>query len=206
MGGCSPASRRGTPLSRKALTVIAEDPSIAGVAGRYASALFELARDAGQIDTVAGELDEFEELLAASPDLVRLVRSPVFSATEQLNALSAVLARAEITGLAANFFKLVAANRRLFAIPDILKTFRLLLARHRGEITAEVTLAEPLGEPHLAALNQALRSVTGQDVKLKLTIDPTIIGGLIVKLGSRMLDASLRTKLNSLKHAMKEVA
>jgi F-type H+-transporting ATPase subunit delta len=185
--------------------VIAEDPSLAGVAGRYASALFELARDGNQIDAVASELDRFAALISESPDLQRLVRSPVFSAQQQLQALTAVLERAGIGGLAANFLKLVAANRRLFAVDDMIKKFKLLLARYRREVSAEVILAEELQEKHLSALNEALQAVTGQTVKLKVTIDNSIIGGLVVKLGSRMLDASVKSKLNSLRQAMKEV-
>jgi F-type H+-transporting ATPase subunit delta len=178
---------------------------MAGVAGRYAGALFELAREANLIDAVERDLERFAGLMATSPDLMRLVRSPAFSATEQLNALTAVLSRAQINGLAGKFLQLIAANRRLFAVNDMITTFKVLLARYRGEVTAEVTVAEELNERQLSALSAALRAITGQIVKLKVTIDPTIIGGLIVKLGSRMVDASLKTKLNSLRNAMKEV-
>ncbi len=183
----------------------AEDPIVAGMAGRYATALFELARDAKAVDAVKADLDRFDAMIADSPDLARLVRSPVFSAEEQLKALTVLLDRAEIKGLAANFVKLVASNRRLFAIGQIIKAFRALVARHKGEATAEVTVAEPLGAKHLAALQDALKSVTGKSVALAVTIDPSIIGGLVIKLGSRMVDASLKTKLNSIRHAMKEV-
>ena len=181
-----------------------QDRIVGGMAGRYATALFELARDAGTLDAVAADLDALAALIAESPDLARLVRSPVLGADEQARALSAVLERMGITGLAANFVKLVTSNRRLFALPDMIRAYKALLAREKGEITAEVTVAETLGERHLTALKDALRAVTGKDVELKLEVNPAIVGGLIVKLGSRMVDASLKTKLNSLRHAMKE--
>ena len=175
------------------------------MAGRYATALFDLAREEKAIDAVKADLERFDALVAESADLNRLVRSPVFSAVEQLQALSAVLDRAGIGGLAAKFLKLVTANRRLFAVRDMVKAFRALVAAHKGEATAEVTVAEQLKDEHLAALRSALKAVSGKDVDLAVTIDPAIIGGLVVKLGSRMVDSSLRTKLNALRHAMKEV-
>jgi F-type H+-transporting ATPase subunit delta len=174
------------------------------MAGRYATALFDLAREASAIDAVKADLERFDAAIAASADLNRLVRSPVFSADEQLRALGAVLDRAGITGLAANFIKLVTANRRLFAVRDMVRGYRELVARHKGEATAEVTVAEALNDKHLASLRDALKAISGKDVDLDIKIDPAIIGGLVVKLGSRMVDTSLRTKLNALRHAMKE--
>ena len=181
-----------------------EEHFVSGVAGRYATALFDLARDANSIDAVQADLQRFDGLIAESADLARLVRSPVFSADEQLSALSAVLERAGIGGLAAQFIKLVTKNRRLFAVADMVRGFRNLVAQHRGEVTAEVTVAEDIKDDHVAALRNALKAVSGKDVDLKIKVDPAIIGGLVVKLGSRMVDSSLRTKLNSIKHAMKE--
>jgi F-type H+-transporting ATPase subunit delta len=174
------------------------------MAGRYATALFDLAREANAIDAVKSDLDRFDAMVAESADLTRLVRSPVFSAEEQSHALSAVLERAGIGGLAAKFLKLVAANRRLFAVSDMAKAYRKLVAQHKGETTAEVTVAEQLKDEHLAALRAALKAVSGKDVDLSVKVDPAIIGGLVVKLGSRMVDSSLRTKLNAMKLAMKE--
>jgi len=116
-----------------------------------------------------------------------------------------VLAKAGIGGLAANFLKLVASNRRLFAVRDMIKAFRALVARHKGEVTAEVTVADKLSTERLAEIKAALNAVTGKDVLVDIKIDPAIIGGLVVKLGSRMIDSSLRTRLYALKHAMKEV-
>jgi F-type H+-transporting ATPase subunit delta len=184
--------------------VAAEDPSVSGVSGRYATALFELARDEKSIDAVKADLESFEAMLADSADLKRLVRSPVFSAEVQSKALAAVLERAGITGISANFLKVLTANRRLFAVTDVIRAFRALVAKLRGEATADVTVAETLSDKNLDALKTALKSVTGKDVALNVKVDRSIIGGLVVKLGSRMVDSSLRTKLNSIKHAMKE--
>jgi F-type H+-transporting ATPase subunit delta len=183
--------------------VAGEDPIVAGMAGRYASALFELARETKSVDAVKGELDRFAALVAESPDLKRLVRSPVFSAEDQLRAVTAILERADLGSLVGNFLKLVTTNRRLYAIGDMIKAFGVLYARHKGEVTAAVTVAEPLGDKQRGALEEALKSVTSENVALTVTIDPAIIGGLIVKLGSRMVDTSLRTKLNSIRQAMK---
>ena len=182
----------------------AENPSLSGVSGRYATALFELARDEKAVDAVKADLDRFDAMLTDSPDLSRLVRSPVFSADAQSKALAAVLEKAEIGGISAKFLKVLTANRRLFAVADVIKAFRALVARFKGEATADVTVAEALSDKNLDALKTALKSVTGKDVALNVKVDPSIIGGLVVKLGSRMVDSSLRTKLNSIKHAMKE--
>ena len=181
-----------------------EQPIVAGAAGRYATALFDLALEEKALDQVRSDLDRFDEMVAGSADLNRLVRSPVFGAEEQTRALEPVLKQANIGGISANFIKLVASKRRLFAIRDIIKAFRAMVARHKGEVSANVTVAEPLSDAHLSALKGALNSVTGKDVDLKVEVDPAIIGGLVVKLGSRMVDSSLRTKLNSIKTAMKE--
>jgi F-type H+-transporting ATPase subunit delta len=184
--------------------VAAENPVVGAMAQSYATALFELALESEAIDSVEADLARFDALLAESPDLRRLVRSPVFTAAEQSNAIAAVLDRAGIGGLAAQFLKVITANRRLFAVRDIIRAFRLLVAEHKGEASAEVTVAEPLSDQHLGEIRSVLHAVTGKDIKVDVTVDPAIIGGLVVKLGSRMVDSSLRTKLNSIKHAMKE--
>ncbi len=181
-----------------------EQPIVAGVAGRYATALFDLALEEKRLDTVRTELDRFEQMIADSEDLKRLVRSPVFSADQQVKALVPILQKAGIEGITANFIKLVASNRRLFALPLIIRAFRALVAKHKGEVSASVTVAEQLSDAHLKSLKDALKGVTGKDVDLNVEVDPAIIGGLVVKLGSRMVDTSLRTKLNSIKTAMKE--
>jgi F-type H+-transporting ATPase subunit delta len=174
------------------------------VSGRYATALFELARDEKSVDAVKADLERFTAMLADSPELTRLVRSPVFSADIQSRALAAVLEKAGIGGITANFLKVLTANRRLFAVTDVIRAFRALVAKFKGEATADVTVAEPLNDKNLEAIKSALKAVTGKEVSLNVNVDPAIIGGLVVKLGSRMVDTSLRTKLNSIKHAMKE--
>ena len=182
-----------------------EDPIISGMAGRYATALFELALDNKAVDAVKKDLDQFEALVNGSADLNRLVRSPVFDADDQLKALSTILAKAGITGLTANFLRVITTNRRLFAVRDMIRAYRALVARHKGEVTAQVTVADQLSDKSLDALRDALKSVTGgKEIDLDVKVDPAIIGGLIVKVGSRMVDSSLRTKLNSIKFAMKE--
>jgi F-type H+-transporting ATPase subunit delta len=176
------------------------------MAGRYATALFELALEANSVAAVKSDLDRFDALIAESADLARLVRSPVFTAEEQVRALRSVLSRAGLSGLSTQFLLTVASNRRLFAVRDMIRAYGLLVARHRGEVSAQVTLAQPPRPEHLAAIKEALNAVTKKDVQVDLKVDPSIIGGLVVKLGSRMVDTSLRTRLNMLKHAMKEVS
>ena len=183
-----------------------QDDIVSGVAGRYASALFSLARDARETDSVAAALASFDGLIEKSADLQRLVRSPVFSAQDQLKALGAILERAGVSGLAANFIKLVAAKRRLFAIRDMIAEYGKLNDAFRGVTRAEVTSAAPLTDANVAALKASLRAVSGgKDVELTAKVDASIIGGLVVKLGSRMVDGSLKTKLNTIRTRMKEV-
>jgi F-type H+-transporting ATPase subunit delta len=184
--------------------VAGENPTFSGVAGRYATALFELARDEKSVDVVKADVDRFDAMIAQSPDLTRLVRSPVFTAEAQAKALSAVLDAAALSGTAAKFLKVLTINRRLFVVRDVIKAFGVLVAKFKGEVSADVTVAESLSDKNLDALKTALKSVTGQDVSLNVKVDPAIIGGLVVKVGSRMVDSSLRTKLNSIKNAMKE--
>jgi F-type H+-transporting ATPase subunit delta len=185
--------------------VAGEDTTVSGMAGRYATALFELALDAKSVDAVKADLETFERMIGENADLGRLVRSPVFGADEQARALAAVLELAGIKGLAANFLRFVASNRRLFAVRAMIRDFRKLVANWKGEVSASVTVAERLSDHHLEALKGALTQVTGgKSVDLNVKIDPAIIGGLTVKLGSRMVDSSLRTKLNAIKQAMKE--
>lgn len=176
-----------------------------GVAERYASSLFELARDAGAVDAVNADLGKFESLINMSDDLKRLITSPVFSAEDQSKAITAICEKAGLTGLVGNFLKVVANNRRLFVVPAIISAYRAIAAAYRGEITAEVTSAHALDEAQETELKAALKSVTGKDVTVSVTVDPSILGGLIVKVGSRQIDSSLRTKLSTLKLALKEV-
>jgi F-type H+-transporting ATPase subunit delta len=186
--------------------VSTDDPMMASMAGRYAAALFELAKDQRQLDQVADDLDSFDRMLGGSEELRRLVRSPVISAEDQAKALGALLDRARIGGLTANFFKLIARNRRLFAAADMIKGFRVLLARERGEVSADVTSAHPLTPDQMQLLSDGLKAQVGKNVKIATRVDPNLLGGLIVKVGSRMIDSSLRTKLDNLKVAMKGTA
>ncbi len=181
----------------------ATDQTISGVAGRYASALFDLASEEKSAEATGEQLNAFQVLLDRSVDLTRLVRSPVFSAEDQIGAIAAICAKAEIGGLALNFIKLTARNRRLFAIADMIRAYGALAAAARGEVRAEVTSAEKLSGKHVADLKAALKTATGREVELATRVDGAILGGLIVKVGSRMVDYSLRTKLDNLKIAMK---
>jgi len=182
-----------------------EDTIVSGVSGRYASALFSLAHETRQTEAVANALGRFDALIAASPDLGRLVRSPIFSAEVQLKALNAILAHEGIDGIAANFIRLAASKRRLFFIREMIADYRKLYDDSRGVIRAHATTAHSLSQENAAALKEQLRAVTGgKDVELDVKIDPAIIGGLVVRLGSRMVDGSLKTKLNAIRLAMKE--
>ena len=187
------------------LLVEGGDQTVSGMAGRYASALFELALEADALDSVAEDLDGFAAMMDESEDLSRLVRSPAFSREDQMRAIDAVLNEAGASGLVRKFIGLVTQNRRLFAIGDMIRGYRALLARHRGEVTAEVASAEPLGAAQTKALAAALRERLGRDARLEARVDPGLLGGLVVRVGSKMIDTSLRTKLNNLRVAMKEV-
>ena len=180
-----------------------DDPMMASVAGRYASAFFDLAKQEKRIAEVGDQLKAFQATLDSSDDLRRLVRSPVISATEQAKALAAVLQKAGVTGLTANFLGLIARNRRLFAVSDMIKGYQALSARERGEVSADVATAHALTSDQLTLLKDTLRVSVGKEVQVNTRVDPSLLGGLIVKIGSRMIDSSLRTKLNNLKVAMK---
>ena len=182
-----------------------EEHTVSGVAGRYATALFELGLEEKALQQIETDLNRFGEALDAAEDLERLVKSPMFSTEEQGRALGAILDELKIEGLTKNFLLLVSKNRRLFATPDMIRAFRAMLAEHRGEMSATVTVASKLTDTQVTALKQALKAALGKDVMLDQLVDPSLIGGLMVKVGSRMIDTSIRTKLNSLKHAMKEV-
>ena len=178
---------------------------VSGVAERYASALFELAVSEKKIAPVEKDLDRLAALLAGSDDLMRLVKSPAFSADDQMAAIGAVLDKAKISGLVGNFIRVVASNRRLFAVPDMLRSFKQKLAEHRGETSAEVTVAQALTADQTKQLKATLKGVVGKDVALDIEVDPSLLGGMIVKIGSRQIDTSIKTKLSSLKLALKEV-
>jgi F-type H+-transporting ATPase subunit delta len=185
--------------------VATDDPMMASMAGRYAAALFELAKDQRQLAEVERDLATFQRMLDDSQDLRRLVRSPVISADDQAKALAAILKKAGISGLTANFLRLIARNRRLFAAADMLKCFRALLARERGEVNADVASAHALTPEQMQQLSDMLRTSIGKNVQINTRVDPGLLGGLIVKVGSKMIDNSLRTKLSNLKVAMKGI-
>jgi F-type H+-transporting ATPase subunit delta len=163
----------------------------------------ELAGEENSVDSTAAQLNAFQSLLDQSVDLTRLVRSPVFSAADQIGAIEAICAKAAIGGLALNFIKLAARNHRLFAIAAMIKAYGALVAAAKGEVQAEVTSAEKLADKHVKDLKAALKAAIGREVQLATRVDRAILGGLIVKVGSRMVDNSLRTKLDNLKIAMK---
>ena len=184
----------------------AEASVVSGLAGRYAAALFDLARGQDAIDAVMTDLEAVETLIAESSDFARVIRSPLVSRREQGAAVAAVLEAAGVKGLAANFAGVAAANRRLFLLPEMIRQFRSLRSQHRGEVNAEVTSAVPLSDAQTSQVRERLAKATGRDVLLEAKVDSGLLGGLVVRVGSRMIDSSLRTKLANLKHVLKEVA
>jgi F-type H+-transporting ATPase subunit delta len=186
---------------------VANEETIAtGMAGRYALALFELAKEQRALDRTAEDLNGFVRLIGESDDLRRLVRSPAFAADDQERALGAVLERAGMSDLTARFLKLVAQKRRLFAVESMVKDFNALNDNDRGVTRARVTVAEPLSDTQRSELQDALTAMSGaRSVAMDVAVDPELLGGMVVQLGSRMIDSSLRTKLNSLRTRMKEV-
>ena len=176
---------------------------ISGIAGRYATALYDLADEQKALDAVKTDLDTVRALIDDSADLRLLIQSPLFTRRDQARAVAAVLERAGISDLVRRFVAVVADNRRLFALPDMIVAYGALLAQRRGEVTAEVTSAAPLSEAQLAAIDTVLRGAVGGKIAVDTRVDPDIIGGLIVKIGSRMIDNSLKTKLQRLQLAMK---
>lgn len=193
----TPNTGRGEVSSSASLT--------SGVAGRYATALFEIARDGGSIDKVEADISAVAAALEASPDLRGMISSPVYSREDQAAAIRALATRMDLGADVANTLGLMAANRRLFVLPGVIAQLRALIAEHRGEVTAEVRSATPLTDDQTAALAARLKDTVGKDVTLDVTVDPALIGGLVVKVGSRMIDTSIRAKLAALQNVMKEV-
>jgi F-type H+-transporting ATPase subunit delta len=175
----------------------------ASLAGRYASALFSLARDEKQIDAVSRSLDSLKQALADSRELDQLVISPLVDREDASKAFAAVAGELKLDPLTANFLGVLARNGRKGQLPQVIRLFRRLAAEHRGETTAEVVSAHPLSDDQLASLKTQLKARAGRDVTIDARTDPEILGGLIVKMGSQMIDASLKTKLNRLAQAMK---
>lgn len=178
---------------------------VSGIAGRYATAVYELAAEAGQVAAVEADLGRLEAALAASADLRSVIASPLYDRAEQGAAMMAVARAMGLGATVTNLLGLLAAKRRLFALPRIIEGVRALAAAARGEVTAEVTAARPLAPAQEAALSAALRQSAGRDVAVKVTVDEGLIGGLVVRIGSRMIDTSIRAKLAKLHTAMREV-
>jgi F-type H+-transporting ATPase subunit delta len=183
-----------------------ETTGVSGLAERYAAALFDLADERRTLDEVATNLRELRAMLQASGEFLRLIRSPVLSRDQQAKAIGMVAERAGHSPLVRDFLAVVARNRRLFAVPAMIEAFLAKLAARRGEVTAEVFAAQPLSEAQLAALNEQLRRSIGSRVSVDVRVDPALIGGLVVKLGSRMVDGSIKSKLQRLQLAMKSIA
>lgn len=175
------------------------------IADRYSAALFELAEQQSALDAVAADLKTLKAMVAESPDLRRLMRSPVVSRKDQRKAMEALAVKAGFNGLTQKFLGLVAQNRRLFALDGVIEAYLSRLAAKRGEVTAQVSSAVTLTETQVGAIGAALKKVVGSNVTLDLSVDPALLGGLVVKVGSRMVDGSLRTKLQHLQLAMKGV-
>ena len=175
----------------------------ASLAGRYASALFALARDERQIEAVSRSLDLLAQVLMDSREFAELVLTPLVDREEAGKAFAAVARELSLDPITTNFLGVLAKNGRKNQLQNVSRIFRRLAANHRGEVTAEVVTAHPLKDDQLAALKQQLRGRVGRDVAIETSIDPEILGGIVVKLGSQMIDASIRTKLNRLAEAMK---
>jgi F-type H+-transporting ATPase subunit delta len=175
----------------------------ASLAGRYAIALFELANEQKQLDAVGNSLAALKQALAESDDFRALTTSPLIGRDQAMRAVAASAGAMKLDPITANFLGVLAKNRRLAQLGNVIRAFNLLAARHRGEINAEVTSAHALDEGQVDAIRKNLRTSYGADIAVDLNVDPAILGGLVVKIGSRMIDGSIRTKLNSLALAMK---
>jgi F-type H+-transporting ATPase subunit delta len=176
-----------------------------GLAARYAGALYELADEAKTLDEVAGDLTDLKAMFADSSDFRRLIRSPVMRRDDQERAIAALADKIGGQPITSNFLRLLARNRRLLVLDQIIESFLAILAERRGEVQAKVSSAHPLSDDQMSQLEISLRDVAGAKVALESTVDPSLLGGLVVQLGSRMYDSSLRTKLQRLQHAMKGV-
>jgi F-type H+-transporting ATPase subunit delta len=185
--------------------VASKTKSADSLAGRYAAALYELASDADALDVVAEDLKRLGGMVRESADLRRLIRSPVMSRVDQGRAMGALIERTGLHELVRRFVGVLSDNRRLFALPDMIQTYLAHLADSRGEVAAQVTSAKKLTERQLKSIGQSLESAVGRAVAVDATVDPSLLGGLVVQIGSRMVDSSLRTKLQQMRLAMKGV-
>ncbi len=185
---------------------VSEPVSISvGIAGRYAQALFELAKEAGGLKALEADADALQAALAASPELAAMIASPVVARDEQVGAMAAIAAKMGLSSLTANTLALMGGNRRLFVLPQLVADLKARIAIEKGEMTADVTSATPLTAAQAKSLAETLKAKVGKTVKLNTTVDESLIGGLIVKLGSTMIDTSVKAKLAALQNAMKEV-
>ena len=185
---------------------VSEPASIStGIAQRYATAVFDLAREGDDLAALTSDVEALRAALAESAEFRDLISSPVYSRDDQGRAISAIAGKMGLTQTMTNVLGLMASKRRLFALPQMLRALDEKLAEARGEVTADVTTAKPLSDKQKSALAAALKESAGREVKINQTVDESLIGGLVVKLGSKMIDTSIRSKLNSLQNAMKEV-
>ena len=191
---------RGRPYEVKGATEKAHET---GLAGRYANAVFELAQEQGLVDVVATDFAALKAAIAASSDLARLVKSPLFGQDEQARALTPVLEKMRVNALTMKFLLTLTGKRRLFALEDVIAAYDRLVARLKGEVQAQVTSAHPLSASQTAELKSALKRTLGREPRLDTRVDPTLLGGLVVKVGSRMIDSSIRTKLAGIRAAMR---
>lgn len=175
----------------------------ASLQGRYASALFELANEQGSLVAVEQDLNTLGDAISSNADLAELIRNPKVAREDAAKAMDAVAGVLGLNLTTRNFLGVLAGNRRLAILPAVTSAFAAIAAAHRGEVTANVTSAHPLNEEQLAQLAAKLKEREGKDVKIKTTIDPEILGGLVVRIGSRQIDGSIRTRLNTLAQAMK---
>ncbi len=183
----------------------AQDSVLSQIARPYASALFEIAKADNSVVAVEQGLDRLVALADENADFARFLRSPVINTEEKSQAMHALLDKAKAHTTVGNFVRVIARNGRLFALGAIVKAFKELAAGHRGEVAADVTSAAPLTAAQVTELAAALKAKVGKAVTLTQHVDPSLIGGLVVKVGSQMIDSSLKTKLAAMKIAMKEV-
>lgn len=190
-------------LQRKGHHVADAQLNVSGLAGRYATALFELARESNTIDAVAASLKTVTAALDEGGDFAALVTNPLVGREAGAKAVTAVARALGLDSITTNFLGVLAQNRRLAVLRDVVRDFGVLVSAHRGEVAAQVTAAHALTDEQVAQLKQKLKAGLGQEVVVDLRIDPSILGGLIVKVGSKMIDSSLKTKLDTLSLAMK---
>ena len=205
MGSLGPvmSRTRGADIGRVDVSESASTAS--GVAGRYALAVFDLVKESKSLKALEADVAALESALGASSDFRALIASPVYSREDQAQAVAALASKMKLSGVLANTLGLMASNRRLFVLPQMLGSLRAMIADEKGEVTAEVSAAAELSAAQASKLAATLKKSVGKDVKLNIAVDESLIGGLVVKVGSKMIDTSIRSKLATLQNAMKEV-